>query len=267
MSKRKSISKKARFEIFKRDSFTCQYCGAQAPDVILHVDHIKPVVKNGTNDILNLITSCAGCNFGKGARELTDDAEIKKQQSQLNDLNERRNQLEQLIKWRKGLTDIDRDAMGHVADYWNEKTVNHSVTDTGKAILKSHIKKYGVSSVLDAIDIAADRYFKYGNDGVTVESVDNAFNKIRGICYYRANPDKSNHAGKFSPEAFYIRGILRNRLDYINENIVMFAIMEAENNGVDMDAVKKLSIDCSSWTEFIDAINGYNQQHGGSENG
>ena len=42
---RKAISKKLRFEVFKRDSFTCQYCGKSAPDVILHVDHILPVKK------------------------------------------------------------------------------------------------------------------------------------------------------------------------------------------------------------------------------
>ncbi len=35
---RKSISKKIRFEIFKRDAFSCQYCGKSAPDVILHID-------------------------------------------------------------------------------------------------------------------------------------------------------------------------------------------------------------------------------------
>ena len=29
---REPISKKLRFEVFKRDSFTCQYCGSKAPD-------------------------------------------------------------------------------------------------------------------------------------------------------------------------------------------------------------------------------------------
>ena len=43
---RKAISVKLRFEVFKRDNFTCQYCGRKSPDVILHVDHIDPV-KNG----------------------------------------------------------------------------------------------------------------------------------------------------------------------------------------------------------------------------
>ena len=40
---RQAISKKLRFEIFKRDSFTCQYCGSSAPEVLLHADHLKPV--------------------------------------------------------------------------------------------------------------------------------------------------------------------------------------------------------------------------------
>lgn len=50
MSKRKSISKKLRFEVFKRDSFTCQYCGKMAPDVVLEVDHINPVASGGENN-------------------------------------------------------------------------------------------------------------------------------------------------------------------------------------------------------------------------
>lgn len=67
---RKPISKKLRFEVFKRDSFICQYCGKSAPSVVLEVDHIEPVSKGGTNDILNLVTSCFDCNNGR--RRLSD---------------------------------------------------------------------------------------------------------------------------------------------------------------------------------------------------
>lgn len=49
MEKRKAISQTLRFEVFKRDLFTCQYCGKRAPDVVLEVDHIKPVSKGGSN--------------------------------------------------------------------------------------------------------------------------------------------------------------------------------------------------------------------------
>ncbi|MDR2617300.1 MAG: HNH endonuclease [Treponema sp.] len=41
--------------MFKRDKFTCQYCGRSAPDVILNVDHIIPVSQDGTNNIMNFL--------------------------------------------------------------------------------------------------------------------------------------------------------------------------------------------------------------------
>lgn len=68
---RKSISKKTRFEVFKRDQFTCQYCGNTPPAVVLEADHINAVANGGDNDIDNLITSCFDCNRGKGAISLS----------------------------------------------------------------------------------------------------------------------------------------------------------------------------------------------------
>lgn len=66
-----AISKKTRFEIFKRDGFKCQYCGCNPPSVTLEVDHIIPVSKGGQDDIDNLVTSCFDCNRGKSNKELT----------------------------------------------------------------------------------------------------------------------------------------------------------------------------------------------------
>lgn len=57
-----------RFEVFARDNYTCQYCGRKAPDVVLHVDHIVPVSKGGTDEPANLLTACADCNEGKSDR-------------------------------------------------------------------------------------------------------------------------------------------------------------------------------------------------------
>jgi len=62
---RKPLSKVLRFEVFKRDNFTCAYCGNTPPRVILEIDHIEPVSNGGTNNINNLITSCFDCNRGK----------------------------------------------------------------------------------------------------------------------------------------------------------------------------------------------------------
>ena len=56
----------SRFDILKRDNFTCQYCGKTPKDgVKLHVDHIIPLDKGGDNSKENLITTCQECNLEK----------------------------------------------------------------------------------------------------------------------------------------------------------------------------------------------------------
>lgn len=70
-----SISKRKRFQIFKRDNFTCQYCGKSAPQVILEADHILPASKGGGDESSNLVTSCFDCNRGKSAEKLDDKLE------------------------------------------------------------------------------------------------------------------------------------------------------------------------------------------------
>lgn len=55
---RKPMSKKLRFDVFKRDGFKCMYCGAHPPAAVLEVDHIKPVADGGANRMDNLITAC-----------------------------------------------------------------------------------------------------------------------------------------------------------------------------------------------------------------
>ena len=68
MAKRtSSISKKLRFEVFKRDGFQCGYCGKSPPEVTLEVDHINPKSLGGADDINNLLTACFDCNRGKAA--------------------------------------------------------------------------------------------------------------------------------------------------------------------------------------------------------
>lgn len=70
--KRRHLRPSVRFAVLRRDGFTCQYCGAKAPDVVLHVDHRIPVHRGGTNDVDNLVTSCQACNLGK---HISEDAE------------------------------------------------------------------------------------------------------------------------------------------------------------------------------------------------
>jgi hypothetical protein len=67
---RRAISTRLRYEILRRDNFTCQSCGRRAPEVRLHIDHKKPVSwgvnwesSDNPNDYQIL---CEDCNLGKG---------------------------------------------------------------------------------------------------------------------------------------------------------------------------------------------------------
>ena len=60
-----AVSKRKRFEVFKRDQFTCQYCWRQPPAVVLEADHVVAVSAGGPDDIHNLVTACFDCNRGK----------------------------------------------------------------------------------------------------------------------------------------------------------------------------------------------------------
>src|SRR5690606_26635672 len=120
MAERKPLSKKIRFEVFKRDSFTCQYCGAKAPECILEVDHINPVSNGGKNEILNLITSCFNCNRGKRDKKISDGSIVEKQRQQIAELNLRRQQLEMMLNWRDAVSDLETIAHKKAIDLFND---------------------------------------------------------------------------------------------------------------------------------------------------
>jgi hypothetical protein len=176
---RKAISKKLRFEVFKRDSFTCQYCGQSAPNVVLHIDHIHPVSKGGKNTILNLITSCLACNQGKRDTLLNDDTALVKQQKQMEAMQERANQIKMMAQWQKDILKHEDDLID-IIDSKISDLFGYSLSDRGRVTMRKNIKNFGIDEVLNAIDIAYDRYY-YGDDN----SAKMAMMKVGGICYNR----------------------------------------------------------------------------------
>lgn len=61
------VSKRTRYEVLRRDDYTCRYCGGKAPDVVLTVDHVTPVALGGTDSPDNLVAACKDCNAGKSS--------------------------------------------------------------------------------------------------------------------------------------------------------------------------------------------------------
>lgn len=56
-----------RFNLFLRDEFSCQYCGATGD---LTFDHVVPRARGGVTSWENVVAACAPCNLHKGSKSL-----------------------------------------------------------------------------------------------------------------------------------------------------------------------------------------------------
>lgn len=158
--KRKQISKKLRFEVFKRDSFTCQYCGRKAPDVVLEVDHITPIAEGGKNTMLNLITSCQECNRGKGKILLTEHQTLEKERKQLEDMQKRKEQLQMMFEWQNDLMQMEEEQIDFIEKILcvQDDETTESFTEDGRSGMRRLINRFGFETILESAKIAKRQY-------------------------------------------------------------------------------------------------------------
>lgn len=62
--------KLSRREVFRRDNYTCQYCGKKTPE--LTIDHVIPRHMGGRHIWNNVVAACPSCNHRKGGRTLDE---------------------------------------------------------------------------------------------------------------------------------------------------------------------------------------------------
>ena len=246
--KRKSISKRIRFDVFKRDNFTCQYCGKQAPNIILEVDHIKPVSKGGNNGMLNLITSCFDCNRGKSNKELKDNQSLSKELKQLELLSERKKQIEMMFKWKNELLKQDEMIISKINDYIYELSGSY-LNENGLGYAKKWVKKYTLQEVLEGIKES----FKVYEDFQT--SILKTSNIISIMKLQKKKP--------YMKELFYIRGIIRQKSDsyyYDNKKALNRLVDLYENYGLSLEEIKSKVLTFYIWNDFTDWYYEYNKE-------
>jgi sulfur relay (sulfurtransferase) DsrC/TusE family protein len=246
-TQRKSISKSLRFEVFKRDSFTCQYCGKMAPDVVLEVDHINPVKDGGKTDIMNLITSCFDCNRGKGGKKLTDNQVIKQQQEQLKEINERREQLKLMLKWRKELEKLEEEQVDVIENMIHGYS-GYGLSDYGRQNMKKCISKFGINEVIESTKISFTQYPHKNNSEVS-----KAIDYIPKICQSRRLAKENPIYSKIQ----YIKGIIKNRFGYRNDVRLAITLKQCVLNEEDAQIVMDMAKTADSYRDFMNIVNDY----------
>lgn len=188
--KRKPVSSRDRFDVFKRDRFTCQYCGRTPPVVVLQVDHIIPVCEGGSGDIDNLVTACEECNRGKAGIPLDQAPPV----TTVGDIEQRRERARQLKEYNDFLI-IERQAedaairrLGHL---WNnnfQKKKDAFVFGPGRVpSIRAFLRKLPETEIADAIEIAFAKYPGY--IGQTEEPY-RTFKYFCGICWRKIKQDR-----------------------------------------------------------------------------
>lgn len=157
MTKRKPISLRVRFNIFKRDSFTCQYCGKTPPSTVLEVDHLIPVSKGGENIDDNLITSCFDCNRGKSDINLTELPQTTAQK--LESIKERELQYKEYQKLLLSIDSRVNREVEVVNDKFKVYFPGNIFTERFKTSVKKFIDKLGLVCVLGCLDLACTRIY------------------------------------------------------------------------------------------------------------
>ena len=169
--KRVTVSKKLRFEVFKRDNFTCQYCSAKPPKVPLEIDHIIPVCKGGDNNIDNLITACFDCNRGKSGNELTSVPKTILEKSEGKKLALKQyKEYQKILQMEKMQMELDIDCVEFV---YTSTFEGWLFSPNFRISVKNFIEKLGIEVVIDAMEKSCNRMY-YEN---------NALKYFCGICW------------------------------------------------------------------------------------
>jgi hypothetical protein len=172
VAERIHVSKKTRFDVFKRDGFQCQYCGTHPSEtVLLEVDHIHPVAEGGSNEIDNLVTACFDCNRGKAAgllssvpQSLEDKAiQVAEREAQIRAYYE-------ILEEKKQRKDSE---IWSVAELFMQRFGDDDISRKNFSSIRMFLDRLDYYQVLEAMEIACDRQYSRGP----------AFSYFCGICW------------------------------------------------------------------------------------
>lgn len=173
-----AITKRIRFEVFRRDEFRCYYCGLRGNETTgagLTIDHVIPTALGGSDDPTNLVSACSDCNAGKTS--MPPDAALLES-------------VDQSVERYKATRNLALEAL--IADLGALDEFDDEVWSLWGSVTPSYAQDY----VPKGWDSAVTGWFKRGTPLIIIE---------RGFRIAWGNRDISK-VGKFA----YAGGVIRN---------------------------------------------------------
>jgi len=167
-----SLSKRTRFEVFKRDGFTCAYCGRKPPVVTLQVDHILAKSRGGSFSRENLITACFDCNAGKSNVPLTAIPEVLREKRAR--LQEQQDQVRAYNRLLESIDRTTRKSIEEISAAYTSSFPGYELTDQFKnSSLRRFLAKLPKVELINAMIKASTRF----------RNRDDAIKYFCGICW------------------------------------------------------------------------------------
>lgn len=164
-----AISKRTRYEVLRRDSYTCRYC--RSTDNPLAVDHVTPVSLGGTDAPENLVACCRDCNAGKSSS--SPDADTVTDVSE--DAVRWAAAMQEAARERETTRGEDMEWLGEFYDYWNAATAHANLpADWDTTVRKFRASGVSIGEMEDAANLALARISPYSK---------NHFRYFCGICW------------------------------------------------------------------------------------
>jgi len=180
-----AVSKKIRFEVFKRDGFQCVYCGKSPPEITLECDHLTPKSKGGKDGINNLVAACFSCNRGK--KNIPLDKSPAKLQENYEILREKESQLAEYHKFVKKIERRIAKQVQKVDRAYTENFPKHALSNKFKrGTVKNILKSLPVEEVVDAMHLACTR----------ITNPDQSIKYFCGICWNKIKGPSRNEQKK-----------------------------------------------------------------------
>lgn len=190
-----AISKRVRFEVFKRDEFQCQYCGRTPPGVVLECDHIFPVSLGGDDDFDNLTTACFDCNRGKSnilVEQVVADSQTIAEKRRL--LKEKHDQVKAFNEFQEEVRQYEDQLIDNIGEYWFDtiynKDAGYVFASREGASIRRFLKSLSVQEIKEAMDLALSK------KRATPDYWDHAWKYFCGICWNKIREAKGGETAK-----------------------------------------------------------------------
>lgn len=123
------------------------------------------------------------------------------------------------------------------------------------SIIKKQLKDFGVRAVLEAMDIVSG-YLIYKKGAVTKDSVELAFNKIKGVCYIRSLPKEKREEYKIIGG---LKMLMKKKYYNYNEKWAPILINRFLKNGNSLNELEYIIKESPTYNEWEEVISTYSK--------